>query len=227
MSEFAFTQQQQRVLTLLAQGSTVSAAAETAGVHRNTIANWRRAGSPAFKHAWQTAQWEQAAYWRDQMQSLGNLAIDALRTTLTDERTTPSVRLRAALAVLDKISKTAPAEPARSRKSIAREADEETDRMISEIMHIPAQWKEDLPSQTQQNTEIPSQDVHCAPAADVAQSCTMPGSQTRLELDADEDEDGDDESITAEERAEVLEHFERFNRAHDAHMAAQRAQNTA
>jgi len=171
MSEFAFTQQQQRVLTLLAQGSTVSAAAETAGVHRNTIANWRRAGSPAFKHAWQTAQWEQAAYWRDQMQSLGNLAIDALRTTLTDERTTPSVRLRAALAVLDKISKTAPAEPARSR--------------------------------------------------------TMPGSQTRLELDADEDEDGDDESITAEERAEVLEHFERFNRAHDAHMAAQRAQNTA
>ncbi len=40
---------QQQVLSLLASGTTAQAAAESAGVHRDTVSNWRRSESPALQ----------------------------------------------------------------------------------------------------------------------------------------------------------------------------------
>jgi hypothetical protein len=101
---------QQLVLTQLASGKTINAAAAAANVHRNTIANWRRS-SEAFRNHWHTMQYEQAMHWRDQMQSLAPIAIEALQTLLTDPKTPPAIRLRAALAVLDKVTTPAPVQP--------------------------------------------------------------------------------------------------------------------
>ncbi len=104
------TPQQQQVLVSLAQGQTVNAAAAAANIHRNTIANWRRS-SETFRGHWHNMQYEQAMHWRDQLQSIAQVAVDAILKTLTDEKTPPSVRLRAALAVLDKVTAVAPAQP--------------------------------------------------------------------------------------------------------------------
>ncbi len=104
------TAQQQQILVLLAQGKTINAAAEAANIHRNTIANWRRS-SETFRKQWHSMQYEQAMHWRDEMQSMAQIAVDAILKTLTDEKTPPGVRLRAALAVLNKVTAVAPAQP--------------------------------------------------------------------------------------------------------------------
>jgi hypothetical protein len=117
MTEPILSKQQQHVLALLAQGSTVAAAAEAVGVHRNTVSNWRRAGSPEFRSAWQSAQLDQAAYWRDLLQLLGDAAVKAILHVLLDTKTSPSVRLKASLAVLNVIATPAPAQPAAASAS--------------------------------------------------------------------------------------------------------------
>ena len=104
----AITAQQERVLALLSAGSTLSAAAASAGVHRNTIAYWRRT-SVSFRHSLARAIAEKALYWREQAEQLAAPAIEALRTIVTNAATPPGVRLKAALAILEKIA--GPAEP--------------------------------------------------------------------------------------------------------------------
>jgi transposase-like protein len=101
---------QQLVLTQLASGQTINEAAAAAGVHRNTIANWRRS-SESFRNHWHTMQYEQAMHWRDEMQSLAPIAIKTLQDLLIDPKTPPTVRLRAALAVLDKVATPPPIQP--------------------------------------------------------------------------------------------------------------------
>jgi transposase-like protein len=156
MPEPILTTQQQHVLALLAQGSTVGAAAKAAGVHRNTVSNWRRAGSPEFRNAWQSAQVEQAAYWRDQIQVLGNVAVASILCILEDPRTTPSVRLKASLAVLNIIATPPPAHQA--------------EELVTPELHIP-----DLHNPAQ---AIPAQAIPAQPAAatsasqNPAQPCT-------------------------------------------------------
>jgi hypothetical protein len=125
MTEPILTTQQQHVLALLAQGNTIGAAAKAAGVHRNTVSNWRRSGSSEFRDAWQSAQLDQAAYWRDHLQLLGEIAVKSLLHVLQDPKTTPSVRLKASLAVLNVIATPAPAQKA---------AD-----LVTPELHIPAQ----------------------------------------------------------------------------------------
>jgi hypothetical protein len=154
MTEPILTAQQQHVLALLAQGSTVEAAAEAVGVHRNTVSNWRRAGSPEFRSAWQSAQIEQAAYWRDQLQLLGDVAVESLLHVLQDPKTSPSVRLKASLAVLNVISTPAPAH--------------EADELVTPALHIPAQSRTTPPDPLE---EFVNEAASCAPQ-DLAQSCT-------------------------------------------------------
>jgi hypothetical protein len=100
------------VLSLLAAGSTVLAAAGASCVHRNTIHNWRRT-SPPFRNACETLAHERSLEWRDEMHSLAPLAIATLRNTLTSAESSPGLRLRAALAVLKHVT-TAPPAPAPS-----------------------------------------------------------------------------------------------------------------
>jgi hypothetical protein len=159
MTEPILTAQQQHVLALLAQGSTVEAAAEAVGVHRNTLSNWRRAGSPEFRNAWQSAQIEQAAYWRDQLQLLGDVAVESLLHVLQDPKTSPSVRLKASLAVLNVITAPAPAHKA--------------DESITEELHIP---EPHIPAQSRTRPPDPLEELVKEAAAsaprDLAQICT-------------------------------------------------------
>ena len=92
---------QEQVVTALAQGRTVSAAAREAGVHRTTIHNWMR-GEPAFKAAVRSAQSDYVACLRDELIDLSAAALQALHRLLEDPETPAFVRLRAALSVLER-----------------------------------------------------------------------------------------------------------------------------
>ena len=95
------TPAQETVLSMISAGSTTVAAAEAAGVHRNTILNWRRS-SAHFRAALCRAREEKVLFWRDQNEQLAALAIETLRGILSDPSAPASVRLKAALHVLDR-----------------------------------------------------------------------------------------------------------------------------
>ena len=99
MQSSSLTSTQEQVIALLSAGSTVTAAAAAAGIHRNTIANWRRSSSE-FRQAFQDALMEKAELWRERVEQLVGTALQAIRTTLMDPETPASVRLKAALTIL-------------------------------------------------------------------------------------------------------------------------------
>ncbi len=72
----------------------MTAAAKEVGADRNTV---------------RLAQCEQTLYGREQLQSLGTLAITCLKQAMMD--TSDNLNLRAAVVVLDRIIKAAPAQP--------------------------------------------------------------------------------------------------------------------
>ena len=108
MTDFGLSAQQIAVICALSSGATATAAAEQAGVHRNTVSNWRR-NDLAFQHAFAHAQYDRALYFREKAEELIDLAIKSIREILADPKTPPSVRLRAALAIVELAS--APPEP--------------------------------------------------------------------------------------------------------------------
>src|SRR5258708_2158498 len=92
---------QAQVIEALAQGQTVSAAAEKAGVHRTTIHHWIR-NQPQFKAAVRTAQSEYAAEVNDGIHELAAHALLTLHELLQDPATPHAVRLKTALAILQR-----------------------------------------------------------------------------------------------------------------------------
>jgi uncharacterized protein YchJ len=91
---------QAQVIAALAQGRTVTAAAQGAGIHRNTIYNWL--DQPEFKTAVDEAQREYVVVLSDGMRDLAALALGTMRSLLEDPKTPASVRLRTALAILQR-----------------------------------------------------------------------------------------------------------------------------
>ena len=100
---------QEHVLALLSAGSTLTAAAESAGIHRNTIGNWRRT-SWHFRQALMGANYEKALFWQEQAEQLAASAIATIRAILDDPAAPAGVRLKAALAILDKAATPPPPE---------------------------------------------------------------------------------------------------------------------
>jgi hypothetical protein len=98
---------QNQVINLLAQGCTITEAAERTGAHRNTIGNWRRS-VPAFAVELEHATHEQSLYWHDQAAALAPQAIEVICTILHNEEAAASVRLRAALAIVKMAADPAP-----------------------------------------------------------------------------------------------------------------------
>ena len=92
---------QAQVIKSLARGQTVTAAAEDAGVHRTTIHHWIRT-EPAFKIAVEAAQSEYAAELNDGIRELAARALLTLHDLLQDISTPPAVRLKTALAILQR-----------------------------------------------------------------------------------------------------------------------------
>ena len=93
------TATQEHVLAHIANGATHTAAAASAGVHRNTVHNWLNA--PAFCQALAQAQYQNACFWHDQAKELAATAMETLRDLLANPDTRDSVRLKAALAILE------------------------------------------------------------------------------------------------------------------------------
>jgi hypothetical protein len=78
---------QERVLSLIGTGSTISDAARSVGVHRNTIGNWIRS-SPLFKDGLACAQYDQVLFWREHAQLLADSALQAIQQIIEDDRAT-------------------------------------------------------------------------------------------------------------------------------------------
>jgi hypothetical protein len=107
VSDYGLSTQQLAVICALSSGATSAAAAEQAGVHRNTILNWRRNCLP-FQYGLANAQYDRALCFRERMEAEFDLAIQCLHQILTDPKAPPSVRLKAALAVIN-VASTPPA----------------------------------------------------------------------------------------------------------------------
>jgi len=101
ISDAGLSPVQAQVIEALAQGQTVTAAAEKAGVHRTTIHNWIR-NQPQFKAAVRTAQAEYAAEVNDGIHELAAHALLTLHDLLRDPATPHAVRLKTALAILQR-----------------------------------------------------------------------------------------------------------------------------
>jgi len=107
MTDYGLSDQQLLVIDALSNGATATEAAAEAGVHRNTINNWRR-NHLAFQNAFAHAQYERALLHRERAESLADKAHAALEALLADPKTPASVRLKAALYILDKASTPPP-----------------------------------------------------------------------------------------------------------------------
>jgi hypothetical protein len=92
---------QAQVIAALAQGRTATDAARDAGIHRTTIHHWFRT-EPLFKSSFQEAQREYVTTLQDGMRDLAARAVETLRNLLDDPNTPPAVRLRTALAILQR-----------------------------------------------------------------------------------------------------------------------------
>jgi uncharacterized protein YecA (UPF0149 family) len=136
MSEAIFTPQQTAALDALVTGATLTQAAEQAGVHRNTIANWRRE-SADFQMALANAQYDRALYFREKAESMADLAFEAIRSVLTDPKASPSTRLKAALAILKTVSTQM--EPQKKVKVTAEDILDAELPARPENLHNPAQ----------------------------------------------------------------------------------------
>jgi transposase-like protein len=100
--------QQLAVICALSSGATATEAADQAGVHRNTISNWRRNALP-FQYAFAHAQYDRALFYREKAEALADLAIQTIQQILTDPNAPAGVRLKAALTILQTAS--TPPEP--------------------------------------------------------------------------------------------------------------------
>jgi hypothetical protein len=97
--DYGLSTQQLAVICALSSGATPTAAADQAGVHRNTILNWRRNCLP-FQYGLANAQYDRALYFRERMEAEFDLAIQCLHQILADPKAPAFVRLKAALAVI-------------------------------------------------------------------------------------------------------------------------------
>ena len=79
-------------------GLSFSAVAAEFNIHRSTIHNWMK--TPAFAEAAQSCRAEFEKQFRTQLAMLTRRALETLQEILTDPEASPSVRLKAALAVL-------------------------------------------------------------------------------------------------------------------------------
>ena len=136
MPDSALAAPQLKVVDALLNGANLNAAADQAGVHRNTIAYWRHT-SPAFEAALRDAQNDRADMLREGAVARAELAFQALEQILQDPKSSTSARLRAAIFILShalpssaKARRATPTLPESAQEAAARNP---------EIMHKNAQ----------------------------------------------------------------------------------------
>jgi transposase-like protein len=110
MTDSGLSPEQLQVIDALSSGANLTDAAAQAGVHRNTIAYWRR-NFPRFHVALAHAQYDRALMFRERAETLADLAFETLRAILTDPKAPPSVRLKAAMFIIEKAATPPPPKP--------------------------------------------------------------------------------------------------------------------
>jgi AcrR family transcriptional regulator len=145
---------QAQVIAALAQGRTITDAARDAGIHRTTIHHWFRT-EPVFKSSFEEAQREYVETLHDGMRDLAARAVETLRSLLDDPKTPPSVRLRAALAVLQRPRFPKPGWQLPERIETPREQE-----VVDQLVEIEADYRamrmsEALQKNAQQKQEEP------------------------------------------------------------------------
>jgi transposase-like protein len=134
MFDAALSPQERIVINALSEGVSMTDAAAQAGVHRNTIANWRR-NSLLFREALADAQYDRALLFRDKAEARVDRALETLDAVLNDPKASASVRLKAALFIIEKA--TTPPPP---RKYVPFNIDElSASRPTVHPVHIDAQ----------------------------------------------------------------------------------------
>jgi len=98
---FILNPPQLHVIDAVSNGASLTDAAAQAGIHPNTLSQWRR-NSPDFREALAITRYDRALLYRDRAVELADLAFETLRHVLTDPKSSPSTRLRAALYIIDK-----------------------------------------------------------------------------------------------------------------------------
>jgi len=101
---------QDQVLAALSSGASISEAADEAKIHRNTIGNWRRS-SAEFRSAFVHSLYDRALLFREEAEQLAGSAFRTIRQILEDPKVAPSVRLKAALAILNQATALPPEPP--------------------------------------------------------------------------------------------------------------------
>jgi hypothetical protein len=101
----SLTQQQQRIITAIATGSTFTQAATAENIHRNTISNWRRT-NPVFVSELELATHEYRQYWHEQVTALIPQAIGVIEDCLANPKSSPSLRFRAAALIIKMAAQT-------------------------------------------------------------------------------------------------------------------------
>jgi len=93
------TPPQEHVLALISGGCSITAAAQAAKIHRNTVHHWVATHSE-FRIGLLQAREAKAVYWREEASELAATAIDTVRAILTDSTQPAAVRLKAAQSIL-------------------------------------------------------------------------------------------------------------------------------
>ncbi len=116
---------QREVLQSLVTGSTVTASAASAGLHRTTVHKWCRENT-LFRAALRDAESQQASTAVDGMRAMLDSVLEKLTALLDDPATPAAVRLRAISLVLNTVMSSDPySRPAEPRLSTA-----DVDRII-------------------------------------------------------------------------------------------------
>jgi transposase-like protein len=107
MSDFELSTEQLQVIDALSSGATITRAAAQAGVHRNTIANWRRNHLP-FRESLANAHYDKALLVREQYEIRLERAFQVLDDLLSDPATPASIRLKAATFLIQNATEPGP-----------------------------------------------------------------------------------------------------------------------
>jgi hypothetical protein len=163
MTDSGLSPKQIEVIDALSAGASLSDAADLAAVNCATIAYWRR-NFPRFCAALVHAQYDRALLARERAYVLSDLAFDTLGKILADPKASPSVRLRAAIFILEKAVSPAPPKP-----------DKPLDFNDPDSAPIPEDEAE--------AEAAGPQDDDSGPVAPAAQKCTpITGPQTRHKM---------------------------------------------
>lgn len=132
----SLTPTQITVIQALAAGATVTAAAEFASISRPVIYTWL--GNHDFQTALAFARHEFAVSIRDKLQSLTNLALETLEAILKNPKSSPSVLLRATLAILTRKNWNLPAPSV-----------QECEAVLQDVIHNIGNFSSPLPDFTE------------------------------------------------------------------------------